>query len=239
MGFMYWQINDIWQAPTWSTIEYELKWKLSHYYVRHMYAPVYPIVTLTPYLAAMTDDSASVSLYVVNDLPQATRGQLICGLYALDSFASRLTFGGDVAFDAKSGVQTVMTIQYSKLMKRASCTNPAQCIVHCSWVNSQSTVGQTLLLDRPKNYQLTSNPNVKVFSVTPTSNSSNDFNIVITADRPALFVWLDVPVNVTGYFSRNGFHMFEPVMNISFHSWDALATLAPPSVMSLYDVTQP
>ncbi|CAF1181512.1 unnamed protein product [Rotaria sordida] len=38
MGFMYWQINDIWQAPTWATIEYGLKWKMGHYYVQHLLA---------------------------------------------------------------------------------------------------------------------------------------------------------------------------------------------------------
>ena len=237
MGFMYWQINDIWQAPTWSTIEYELKWKLSHYYVRHMYAPVYPVATLTPYLAPTTDESATISLYVVNDQYQATRGQLICAIHTLDTFNSRLTFGGDVSFDGTPGVQTVMNIQYTKLMKRASCTDPIQCIIHCSWVTSQSMVGQTLFLNRPKSYQLSFNPNLQIRNVN--STSPNDFDIVITTDRPALFVWLDVPANVSGYFSRNGFHMFEPSMVVSFHSWDTLATLSPPSVISLYDVTQP
>ena len=28
MGTMYWQFNDVWQAPTWSTIEFSCKWKL-------------------------------------------------------------------------------------------------------------------------------------------------------------------------------------------------------------------
>ena len=67
MGLMYWQFNDIWQAPTWSSIEYGLKWKMAHYYVRHMYAPVYPIAILTPYLANVTDENAQISLYVINE----------------------------------------------------------------------------------------------------------------------------------------------------------------------------
>ena len=235
MGLMYWQINDIWQAPTWSTIEYGLKWKLSHYYVRHMYAPVYPVVMLTPYLAPADEESAKVSLYVVNDLAQSIRGELICGVYTMDNFAPRITFGGDVVFSG-AGVQTVMNVEYSKLIKRTGCTDLVRCIVHCSFVTNQSSIGQTLLLYRPTVYQLC-NPNVKVVSVTPTS--SMDFNITLTADRPALFVWLDVPSTVSGYFSRNGFHMFEPQMNITFHSWQNLTTLSSPSILSLYDVTQP
>ncbi len=65
MGLMYWQLNDIWQAPTWSTIEYGLKWKMAHYYVRQMYAPIYVLMRITPYLAQVTDDNARISIYLV------------------------------------------------------------------------------------------------------------------------------------------------------------------------------
>lgn len=235
MGLMYWQINDIWQAPTWATIEYGLKWKLSHYYIRHMFAPVYPIVTLTPYLASVTDESAIVSLSLVSDSYKSTRGELICGIYTLDTFNPRLTFGGDVSLTAPA-VKRVMNIEYSKLMKRASCTGALKCIVHCNFATGQAPLRQTLFLDRPKNYQL-ANPNLKIQSVT--SIPPNDFNLVITADRPALYVWLDIPANTTGYFSRNGFHMFQPVVNISFHSWEPSTVLDGTTIISLFDVTQP
>ncbi|VDO08922.1 unnamed protein product [Rodentolepis nana] len=31
MGHLYWQLNDIWAAPTWSTIDVVGQWKISHY----------------------------------------------------------------------------------------------------------------------------------------------------------------------------------------------------------------
>ncbi|RWS18453.1 Beta-mannosidase-like protein, partial [Leptotrombidium deliense] len=40
MGALYWQLNDVWQAPSWSSIEYPLKWKMLHYYVKNMFQPV-------------------------------------------------------------------------------------------------------------------------------------------------------------------------------------------------------
>lgn len=28
MGALYWQLNDIWQAPSWASLEYGGKWKM-------------------------------------------------------------------------------------------------------------------------------------------------------------------------------------------------------------------
>jgi beta-mannosidase len=35
MGALYWQLNDIWQAPTWASLEFGGKWKLLHSFARN------------------------------------------------------------------------------------------------------------------------------------------------------------------------------------------------------------
>ena len=40
MGSLYWQLNDIWQAPSWASLEYGGSWKLLHYAIKRAYAPV-------------------------------------------------------------------------------------------------------------------------------------------------------------------------------------------------------
>eukprot|EP00698_Gefionella_okellyi_P014343 TRINITY_DN3979_c0_g1_i4.p1 TRINITY_DN3979_c0_g1~~TRINITY_DN3979_c0_g1_i4.p1 ORF type:complete len:684 (-),score=136.11 TRINITY_DN3979_c0_g1_i4:579-2630(-) len=40
MGVMYWQLNDIWQAPTWASIQYDGRWKMLQNYIQRIYAPV-------------------------------------------------------------------------------------------------------------------------------------------------------------------------------------------------------
>lgn len=46
MGALYWQLNDVWQAPSWSSIEYGGKWKMLHYFARRFFFPI----QIIPYL---------------------------------------------------------------------------------------------------------------------------------------------------------------------------------------------
>ncbi len=38
MGTLYWQLNDVWAAPTWSTIDVDFRWKAAHFEVKRSYA---------------------------------------------------------------------------------------------------------------------------------------------------------------------------------------------------------
>lgn len=40
MGILYWQMNDIWQGPTWASLEFGGRWKPLQYTVRRAFAPV-------------------------------------------------------------------------------------------------------------------------------------------------------------------------------------------------------
>ena len=239
MGFMYWQINDIWQAPTWATIEYGLKWKMGHYYVQHMFEPVYLIPILTPYLAKVTDENARISLYLVNELLDGTHGRTICSFLSFDTFAVRSTVAYDVSIDAPN-IQHIADLPYATVMKTAGCSNESQCLLHCTYNSTQEDIGQTLFFTQPKNYQLYQ-PNLQIENVQQVSPI--EVTMTISATRPALFVWLDVSNNTIGYFSRNGFHMFQPTRIVSFYSWspmsDTIRENLNITIRSLFDVTQP
>jgi beta-mannosidase len=40
MGTLYWQLNDVWPAVSWSSIDYSLAWKTLHHHARRFNAPV-------------------------------------------------------------------------------------------------------------------------------------------------------------------------------------------------------
>ena len=51
--------NDIWQAPTWASLEWSGQWKLLHYFIKHTYEHV----LVSPYYL-----DGNISVYVVVDV---------------------------------------------------------------------------------------------------------------------------------------------------------------------------
>jgi beta-mannosidase len=60
MGTLYWQLNDCWPAPTWSSIDYLGNWKALHYAMREDFQPVA--------LLQKTTEKGEVQLYVKSDV---------------------------------------------------------------------------------------------------------------------------------------------------------------------------
>lgn len=46
MGALYWQLNDIWTAPSWSSIEYNGNYKILHYWAKEFFAPIHVVANL-------------------------------------------------------------------------------------------------------------------------------------------------------------------------------------------------
>lgn len=59
MGALYWQLNDVWVAPSWSSIDYLGKFKILHYYARKFLEPTSIVPILSP--------ANVMDVHVVND----------------------------------------------------------------------------------------------------------------------------------------------------------------------------
>jgi beta-mannosidase len=64
MGILYWQLNDIWQGPSWSSMEYGGQWKPLQSIVKRAYRPI----AVTPSLNIVMNDTKDVEIHGINDL---------------------------------------------------------------------------------------------------------------------------------------------------------------------------
>lgn len=74
-GTIYWQLNDCWPAPTWSSIDYYGNWKALQYTVKEDYRDVAVL--------AKIDTIGKEQYYLVSDQPHAIACKIRCVLYDL------------------------------------------------------------------------------------------------------------------------------------------------------------
>lgn len=105
MGTLYWQVNDCWPAPTWSSVDYYGNWKALHYRAREDYRAITVL--------EKTEKLGDEKYYLVSDQPgiqeitlktkvYALSGELLgedIHLYELSPLASVLV--GDIAYQDK------------------------------------------------------------------------------------------------------------------------------------------
>jgi beta-mannosidase len=90
MGTLYWQLNDCWPAPTWSSIDYFGNWKALHYAMREDFQPVA--------ILQKTTEKGAVELYVKSDVMENQVLSYKVFVYALNGnarSASPLQINGD------------------------------------------------------------------------------------------------------------------------------------------------
>ncbi|XP_015586922.1 beta-mannosidase isoform X2 [Cephus cinctus] len=224
MGALYWQLNDVWQAPSWSSIEFGGRWKMLHYYVKDCFAPV----IVTPHLS-LADE---LTIYVVSDkLVPISDCTLSINVYKWDMNLPLYTKKYPNIVIMKNMAQAVVTLWFSNFLREAGCGTLAAVKKNC--------IVELLLEDQyhmqiaPYNYVYPSSfinitvPNTEVqVYVDPTpipGKLSNylDYRVSLRSEKIALFVWIDVK-QICGRFSENGFHVLRGEKNITFHAKEAV-----------------
>ncbi len=75
MGSIFWQLNDCWPVASWSSIDYDGRWKALQYYARRFYAPV----LVSPHI-----EDGAVKVYIVSDKTTPQTAQLRVRLMDFD-----------------------------------------------------------------------------------------------------------------------------------------------------------
>ena len=224
MGTMYWQLNDIWQAPTWASVEWHnMRWKALHYMMKDTYENVIPSV--------YTDDDTMV-FYIISDT-YAGPASINVTAYTWDGeFISNNVYSGKVE---RGSAQMIYQIKQSLFCEKDIDQYLVKYTLH---YGSQETKPRYYLPNINKglfNKIKLSNPHMNIDSKTVVSDT--EIQYVLSCKSVAAHVWLES--EVAGIYSDNAFMCIpgEPV-TITFTSYKPMTQEekdAPLEIRSIYD----
>lgn len=201
-GSLYWQLEDLWVAPTWSSIEYDGRWKVLHYAAKDAYEPV----IIAPYFDYTT---GNLSVWVTSDLWEAVSGTATFewldwsgASLAMENATSSVEFtvgainSTQVLYANTSALFPTASARQNALLKMSLATtghspnsNITRTFQHSSWYHA-SPLKDAALVD----------PGLELGY----SNSTGNFTVRATKGVAA-WVWLEHGEGVLGNFGDNGF----------------------------------
>ncbi|RDL42374.1 (Trans)glycosidase [Venustampulla echinocandica] len=196
LGSLYWQLEDIWQAPTWAGVEYDGRWKVLHYVAKDIYQPV----IIASYWNYTTGD---LTAYVTSDLWSTASGSATLTWYSYNGtiLAAPTTVPFTVgALNTTQVLQTntnalPLSLKDAVLKMNITATgslpnsNEVKIFKHEYYFHDLS-LGQVNLQD----------PGLILNYNSTTGNFT-----VEAAKAVAAWVWLDIPAGTLANFDENAF----------------------------------
>ncbi|KXA91345.1 glycoside hydrolase family 2 [candidate division MSBL1 archaeon SCGC-AAA259D18] len=183
MGALYWQLNDIWPAASWSSIEYLGKWKALQYMAKRFFAPV---------LVSTMENEDRLEVWLTSDLNEEVKCKAIVEAFELEG--ERLS---KKSLDARLNSLESKKIGEFKTSEILSDTPAEETIVRVRYEGPGESYSNFHFFEPFKSLNLPE-PELKV-------NVEED-GIEIETQKAALFVGLDSG-SIPGTFSDNYFHM--------------------------------
>lgn len=209
MGALYWQLNDIWQGPSWSSVEFGGKWKMLHHSAVNFFSPV---------LAVGFEENDTLKIYGVSDLSTDLNLTVTVTVYQWNSLTPVCTVVSDPCVLKGGGAMLMMHHSIPALLEDCGKYSRRSSLLTFDLrdpVNPNSQHGPTghLFLTSPKEAGLLP-PNIKA-SVEPDGDA---FAFTLHCEVVAVFVWLDVE-DVAGRFESNGFLLLSQKQTVRFFPW--------------------
>ncbi|XP_001359635.3 beta-mannosidase [Drosophila pseudoobscura] len=218
MGALYWQLNDVWVAPSWSGIDFYGNWKLLHYWARDFLAPIAIVAQYDK-----TEDSLNIIL--ICDEPQVdTEGlTVVANKYLWSQLLPRDSINWTVTL-RPNGVQYDKVIPIKDLLVEEFNTRNAflelqlrrrQEVLSRTYFFPSNIAAAVGLEDPGLEYDIASRTCLTTGNVI-----RNSLSISIQVKRPAVFVYLELLKPYQYLFSENGYMQTTPV-HVVYLTFDA------------------
>ena len=134
MGTLYWQLNDCWQAPTWSSVDYYGNWKALQYTVKKDYEDVA--------IVSKIEELGKEEYYLISDTPDTFNCKLNYTIY---------NFKGEQILSKR----LVVNLHHESIEKVAlECTTDEMrskgYVIHFEWTNFKNELKERWFTHRSK-----------------------------------------------------------------------------------------
>jgi beta-mannosidase len=200
MGVLYWQLNDIWPGPSWSTIERSGAWRLTHSAVQRSYDPLLPSLLV---------DKGTIRSFLTSDLASPVRATLRVALHrwGVQQRSQGVHILSCSVLVESAGTGECASADLSTAMASAGCGS-ADCFV--------SLEGTALVDGVPKSLSAQAfltplkDANLPIASLqvgSPTKLGAKRASVTVTTNATAVYVALE-SATVIGRFVPNAFMLF-------------------------------
>jgi beta-mannosidase len=227
MGALYWQLNDVWMAPSWSSIEYNGNFKIVHYWMKNVFAPQ-TIITQINMMRQLV-------IYALSDEVNVETKPMVIKMNIFTWNSFKVVDSVEWKFDMKAN--HVTHVDNFDLFNFLHTKNYDVYEVFLMFYMSENNDGNStvnallstnfIFPGNYKNIKLIRDPNL---TVTITKKfceyNQSQISILSSIDSPAIFVYLALEHEFIEHyqFSNNGFIQVEPVkiLQLNFENPDCM-----------------
>ncbi|KAI1109677.1 glycoside hydrolase family 2 protein [Nemania sp. NC0429] len=222
LGALYWQLNDLWVAPTWSAIEANGRPKVMYHATKDVFNPV----IVWPFYNQDTD---VLDVWAISDKWQAVSAELTMSWLDWEGHKLKGPTPSKLSGAAGLGKHTfrigainaTKVASYANLKAGFDQKNPEQnALLRLSITTNQGDKHTSWFHPAPLASAPLRDPRLRVQAITFGLHDTVSF-LVTAVDAVAAWVWLDHPSSVRGYFDQNGFWLSKGESKVvTFKVWN-------------------
>ena len=220
MCALYWQLNDIWAAPTWSSIDYDGRWKAAHYAARRFFAPAV--------LSAVLDEREHLAVTLISDLATSiVNASITVDMFSwMTGFDTIYTLTVPIAAVPALSSRVVYTV-HGPIAALLPSTSADDFVVRVR-LNHVSVVAEEAVLLPTHMLRIDTHQFGRVHIVDTAVVDAHTFRVQLLATNIAPYVWLELGGDKgrRGWFSDNGFTMLQAHMLITYSQWPTDPTMS-------------